>query len=66
MAIKETPAVKLTADKQTLLRDNFTTDTKGNVLIKNAALNKALKDSIDKGVADPNIAAIKIGVVVDF
>ncbi|MEK6286560.1 MAG: hypothetical protein AABO57_12540 [Acidobacteriota bacterium] len=66
MPVKRSPAVELKADKKTLLKDNFTTDAKGNILVKNKALNKALSESLEKTALDPNIAAIRIGVVVDF
>ena len=60
------PVVKLKADKTTLLKDNFSTDAKGNVVIRNETLKKTLIESLEKTAVDPNIAAIKVGVVVDF
>jgi hypothetical protein len=60
---KSTLEVMLPADNS-LTSANFTIDPAGNVVVKNKDLADALKRGINKG-SDPNIAAVKVGVVVD-
>lgn len=57
--------VKLPADKD-LETKHFEIDANGNVLVKNKALADVLSKNIKAGVQDPNIAAVKVGVIVDF
>lgn len=55
----------LPADKS-LETQHFEIDPHGNVVIKNKALAETLAKSIKAGIKDPNIAAVKVGVVVDM
>jgi len=62
----KTESVQVTLPADQSLDNHFDIDQAGNVTIKNTDLTDMLKKNLKNGLNDPNINAIKVGLIVDM
>jgi hypothetical protein len=62
---KTTSSRRLPADTN-ITKDSFVMNPDGSVVIKDKALAKILTDSVPAAVNKADVAAVKVGVSVDF